>query len=49
MGKNNSKRKPRTEIAKMASIMAKLDNQLKAEEMARKERKSEKKNKKSDK
>lgn len=46
MGKNNSKRKPRTEYAKMTSIMANLDNQLKAEEMARKAKKSEKKSKK---
>lgn len=46
MGKNNSKRKPRTEYANMTSIMAKLDNQLKAEETARKTKKSEKKNKK---
>lgn len=48
MGKNNSKRKTRTEYAKMTSIMAKLDNQLKAEEMARKVKKSEKKSKKKD-
>lgn len=46
MGKNNSKRKPRTEVSRMTSIMAKLDNQLKAEEMVRKAKKSEKKSKK---
>lgn len=45
MGKNNSKRKPRTAYAKMTSIMAKLDNQLKAEKEARKSKKSEKKGK----
>lgn len=48
MGKNNSKRKPRTEYATITSIMAKLDNQLKAEEMERKAKKSEKKDKKKD-
>lgn len=42
MGKNNSKRKPKTEYAKKTSIMAKLDNQLKAEKEARKVKKSEK-------
>ena len=46
MGKNNSKRKPRTEFSKMTSIMAKLDNQLKAEKEDRKIKKSEKKSKK---
>lgn len=35
----------KTEYAKMRSIMAKLDNQLKAEEMAKKEKKLEKKGK----
>lgn len=43
MGKNNSKRKPRTEFAKMTSIMAKLDNQLKAEKEAKKKAKAERK------
>lgn len=38
----------KTEYAKMRSIMAKLDNQLKAKEMARKVKKSEKKAKKKD-
>lgn len=46
MGKNNSKRKERTPLAQWTSIMAKLDNQLKAEEIARKAKKSEKKGKK---
>ena len=46
MGKNNSKRKPRTEFSKMTSIMEKLDNQLKAEKEDRKIKKSEKKSKK---
>ena len=43
MGKNNSKRKPRTEFAKRTSIMAKLDNQLKAEKEARKKTKADRK------
>lgn len=38
----------KTPLAKMRSIMAKLDNQLKDEEMARKAKKSEKKGKKKD-
>lgn len=46
MGKNKSKRKERTPLAKWTSIMAKLDNQLKAEEVARKAKKSDKKSKK---
>lgn len=45
MGKNNSKRKPRTAYVKMTSIMARLDNQLKAEKEARKSKKAEKKSK----
>lgn len=45
MGKNNSKRKQVTETQKWTSVMAKLDNQLKAEEARRKEFKSAKKNK----
>ena len=36
----------KTEYAKMRSIMAKLDNHLKAEEATRKAKKSEKKSKK---
>ena len=36
----------KTEYARLTSIFAKLDNQLKAEEAARKIKKSEKKNKK---
>ncbi|EHG33249.1 hypothetical protein [Enterocloster clostridioformis] len=43
MGKNNSKRKPRTEFSKMTSIMAKLDNQLKVEKEARKKTKADRK------
>lgn len=46
MGKNNSKRKARTEVSKMTSVMAKLDNQLRRKEEAQKERKANKKNKK---
>lgn len=46
MGKNKSKRKQRTEYAKMTSIMAKLDNQLKkdAEERTKKKRERLEKN-----
>ena len=36
----------KTEHARLTSIMAKLDNQLKADEIARKAKKSEKKSKK---
>lgn len=43
MGKNNSKRKPRTEFSKMASIIAKLENRLRAERDAWKIKKLEKK------
>lgn len=43
MGKNNSKRKPRTEFSKVTSIMAKLDNQLKVEKEARKKTKADRK------
>lgn len=36
----------KTEYARLTSIMAKLDNQIKKDEIARKAKKSEKKNKK---
>lgn len=39
MGKNHSKKKPQTEFSKRKSILTKLDNQLKKEEVARKKSK----------
>lgn len=42
MGKNSSKRKQRTEYSRMSSIMAKLDNQLKAEKESGKRKKPDK-------
>ena len=40
MGKNKSKRKPKTEFQKWESIMKKLDNELKKEERLEKIRRS---------
>ena len=43
MGKNNSKKKPRTDVARMDSLFAKLDHSIKkASELAKeKKRKAE--------
>lgn len=46
MGINNGKKNAKTEVQKFRSVMAKLDNQMKADMAARKERKTHKGNKK---
>lgn len=45
MGKNKSKRMPKTEFSKFKSVMAKLDYQLKKEAEIRAKEKKEKKEK----
>lgn len=45
MGKNNGKKKKRTDLARWTSIMAKLDNELAKEALARQKKRAERKNK----
>ena len=48
MGKNNSKRKPRTEFSRITSIMVKLDNQNRTAKDIRKAKKGNKNEKSRD-
>lgn len=45
MGKNHGKKKPKTDLARWTSIMAKLDNQLNKQELERQKRRAEKQSK----